>query len=251
MFWSIKINDKKGVNSVESRVPEHIAIMMDGNGRWGKQRGMTRSQGHYAGSKAMENIINVALELGIRVLTLYAFSTENWTRPKKEVKYLMDLPAKYLKEKLPEYKAKNISIRISGDIDGLPKHTAKAVNAAVSETRGNDKLIVNFALNYGGKNEVITAVKSILRDIQDERVTLEEVDPKLMDNYLYTSGLPDPDIIIRTGGEQRISNFLLWQSANSRLWYTDTYFPDFTKELLIQAIEEAGQGDGSSVPVNR
>lgn len=219
-------------------LPTHIAIMMDGNGRWGKQRGFTRSQGHYAGSKAMENIIKVALELGIKVLTLYAFSTENWTRPKKEVKYLMDLPAKFLKEKLPEFKEKNIRVRISGDIDELPKHTAKAVNTAVTETINNDRLIVNFALNYGGKIELLTAVKSILKDIQDEILPLEKVDHKLMNNYLYTSGLPDPDIIIRTGGEQRISNFLLWQASNSELWFTDTYFPDFNKQLLIQAIEE-------------
>ncbi|MFA9556417.1 isoprenyl transferase [Evansella sp. AB-rgal1] len=226
---------------MEGTIPTHIAIMMDGNGRWGKQRGLTRSQGHYAGSKTMENIIKDSLEIGLKVLTLYAFSTENWTRPPKEVQYLMDLPAKFLNTKLPDFMENDIKICISGDIEGLPSHTKKAVKKAVSETKNNNKLIVNFALNYGGRHELISVVKKILSDIQDTKITIENIDEQLVNTYLYTSGLPEPDIIIRTGGEQRISNFLLWQSSKSELWFTDTYFPDFNKKLLLQAIEEVNK----------
>ena len=219
----------------------HIAIMMDGNGRWGKQRGLTRSQGHYAGSKAMERLIEAALELGIKTLTLYAFSTENWTRPKEEVNYLMDLPAQYLTEKLPEYRQKKIKICISGDVEGLPNHTRKAVMTAVNETKNNDRLIVNFALNYGGRNEILFAVKSLIKDSSHTKITAEDINEELLENYLYTKGLSDPDIIIRTGGEKRLSNFLLWQSSKSEMWFTDTYFPDFNKHMLIQAINEVNQ----------
>ncbi|MBU9721650.1 MULTISPECIES: isoprenyl transferase [Bacillaceae] len=226
---------------MEATIPTHIAIMMDGNGRWGKQRGLTRSQGHYAGSKTMENLIKDSLDLGIKVLTLYAFSTENWTRPIKEIQYLMNLPAKFLNAKLPDFMENNIKICISGDIEGLPSHTKKAVKIAVSETKNNNKLIVNFALNYGGRHEIIAAVKKIANDIQNSIITNKNIDEKLINSYLYTTGLPDPDIIIRTGGEKRISNFLLWQSSNSELWFTDTYFPDFNKRLLLQAIDEVNR----------
>ncbi|MGG0668375.1 isoprenyl transferase [Lederbergia citrisecunda] len=219
-------------------IPQHIAIMMDGNGRWGKQKGLTRSQGHFAGSKTMENIIMDSLDIGINVLTLYAFSSENWKRPQKEVQYLMDLPAKFFKEKLPEFMEKNIRICVSGDIEKLPMHTKSAVQLAVKATENNDSLVVNFALNYGGRNEIIFAVKAIIGDIKESKLKINNINEELIDGFLYTSGLPDPDIIIRTGGEKRISNFLLWQSSKSELWFTDTYFPDFNKELLLQAINE-------------
>ncbi|KOP82729.1 UDP pyrophosphate synthase [Bacillus sp. FJAT-21945] len=222
-------------------IPTHIAIMMDGNGRWGKNRGLTRSQGHFAGSKAMENIIDASLEIGIRILTLYAFSTENWTRPKEEVNYLMDLPARYLNEKLPEFMRKGIKVIISGEIDGLPIHTREAVKAAVSKTSNNSKLTINFALNYGGRNEILFAVKSIVKDFNNAKITPEDISENILENYLYTSGLADPDIIIRTGGEKRISNFLLWQASKSEIWFTDTFFPDFNKQMLIQAINEVNQ----------
>lgn len=219
-------------------IPQHIAIMMDGNGRWGKQKGLTRSQGHFAGSKTMENIIMDSLDIDINVLTLYAFSSENWKRPQKEVQYLMDLPAKFFKEKLPEFMEKNIRICVSGDIEKLPMHTKSAVQSAVKATENNDSLVVNFALNYGGRNEIIFAVKAIIGDIKESKLKINNINEELIDGFLYTSGLPDPDIIIRTGGEKRISNFLLWQSSKSELWFTDTYFPDFNKELLLQAINE-------------
>ncbi|MDQ0271368.1 isoprenyl transferase [Cytobacillus purgationiresistens] len=214
----------------------HIAIVMDGNGRWGKQRGLSRSEGHYAGSKAMEELIYSSVEIGIKVLTLYAFSTENWKRPKDEVNYLMDLPAIFLKEKLPTFMEKNIKVCVSGDINGLPVHTREAVASAISTTKNNDGLIVNFAMNYGGRAEILSAVKSLMKEIHSQNVQIEQINDEMIENYLYTHGLPDPDIIIRTGGEKRLSNFLVWQSAKAELWFTERYFPDFDKKMLQQAI---------------
>lgn len=223
---------------VNSMIPHHIAIMMDGNGRWGKRKGLIRSQGHYAGSKTMEKIIMDSLDIGVKVLTLYAFSSENWKRPEKEVHYLMELPVKFFKEKLPKFMENNIRVHVSGDIDNLPMRTKLAVQSSVNETKNNDALIVNFALNYGGRNEILFAVKEIIEGIKEEKLSISSINEELIENYLYTKGLPDPEIIIRTGGEKRLSNFLLWQSSKSELWFTDTYFPDFNKALLLQAIRE-------------
>ena len=223
------------------RIPAHIAIMMDGNGRWGKRRGLTRSQGHYAGSKAMEKIIDASLELGIKVLTLYAFSTENWKRPKDEVNYLMDLPARYLTEKLPEFMEKDIKVWISGNIEGLPSHTRNAVETAMRKTSNNRALVVNFALNYGGRNELIHAAKALIQDINISKISTNDISKEMIENYLYMKGLPDPEILIRTGGEKRLSNFLLWQSSSAEMWFTDTLFPDFNKELLLQAINDVSK----------
>ncbi|WP_342540193.1 isoprenyl transferase [Heyndrickxia sp. FSL K6-6286] len=222
-------------------VPTHIAIMMDGNGRWGEKRGLTRSQGHFAGSKTMENIINASLELGVKILTLYAFSSENWTRPEEEVKYLMDLPVIYLNEKLPKFIQNDIRICVLGDINGLPTHTREAVKKAVDQTSNNSKLIVNFALNYGGRSEILSAIKSLINDINNSKITDNDITGDLIENYLYTKGQPEPDIVIRTGGEKRMSNFLLWQSSKSEWWFTDTLFPDFDNKLLLQAINEVNQ----------
>jgi undecaprenyl diphosphate synthase len=228
---------KRGECNMNSKFPTHIAIMMDGNGRWGKTRGLSRSEGHFAGSKTMERIIDAALEIGIKVLTLYAFSTENWKRPKEEVDYLMDLPAQYLIEKLPVFQEKNIKVCISGDLEGLPLHTKNAVLKATEETKNNEMMIVNFALNYGGRQEIVSSVKSLVKEIKNINLSTE-INEKEIEKYLFTNKLPDPDIIIRTGGEKRISNFLLWQSSKSEFWFTDTLFPDFNKEMLIEAITE-------------
>ncbi|MCI1590541.1 polyprenyl diphosphate synthase [Heyndrickxia oleronia] len=222
-------------------VPTHIAIMMDGNGRWGEKRGLTRSQGHFAGSKTMENIIDASLELGVKILTLYAFSSENWTRPEEEVKYLMDLPVIYLNEKLPKFIQKDIRICVLGDINGLPIHTREAVKKAVDQTSNNSKLIVNFALNYGGRSEILSAIKSLINDINNSKIADSGITGDLIENYLYTKGQPEPDIVIRTGGEKRMSNFLLWQSSKSEWWFTDTLFPEFDSKQLLQAINEVKQ----------
>lgn len=227
------------------KVPKHVAIMMDGNGRWGKKRGLTRSQGHFAGAKTMEKIIDASIELNISILTLFAFSSENWTRPKDEVNYLMDLPIKFFNQKLPDFMKKNIKILISGNVKTLPEFTKKALIKAVEETKNNDGITVNFAFNYGGRDDILHAIRGIIIEIKDKRVEFDDVDEKLFQQFLYTKGLPDPELVIRTGGEKRVSNFLLWQSSKSELFFTDVYFPDFDRALLIMAINEFNSRDST------
>lgn len=217
-------------------VPNHMAIIMDGNGRWGKRRGLTRSQGHYAGAQAMEKIIDASIDLGIKILTLYAFSSENWSRPKDEVNYLMDLPVKFFKKKLPGFMKRDIKIKITGNIEALPDRTKSALLEAVKKTENNRGIIVNFAFNYGGRDDILQAVQKVIHDVRNKQIDLCHVDEQFFQDYLYTKQLPDPELIIRTGGEKRISNFLLWQCSNSELYFSDVYFPDFNGELLKQAI---------------
>jgi undecaprenyl diphosphate synthase len=219
-------------------IPTHVALIMDGNGRWGKKRGLTRSEGHYAGTKAMEEIIDASTEQGVKILTLYAFSTENWKRPKDEVNYLMSLPIKFFNQKLPEFMRRNIKILISGDIEGLPKKTKNAVERAMDKTKNNTGLIVNFALNYSSRSEILQAIYRILKDAKENEISIDDLNEETFEKYLYTRGLPDPDIVIRTGGEKRVSNFLMWQSSESRLCFVDELFPDFSKDLYIKAIKD-------------
>ncbi|MFD1037776.1 isoprenyl transferase [Virgibacillus byunsanensis] len=223
---------------MNSSIPKHVAIMMDGNGRWGKTRGLTRSEGHYAGAKTMQKIIDACIELGVNVLTLYAFSSENWSRPKDEVNYLMQLPVKFFKQKLPEFMKRNIKIRISGNIMVLPEPTKMALMKAEEKTKANDGIIVNFAFNYGGRDDILQAIRKVVNEVQHNRVEFEQVDEKMFAQFLYTKDLPDPDLVIRTGGEKRVSNFLLWQSSKAELYFSDVYFPDFNQELLEEAIHE-------------
>jgi undecaprenyl diphosphate synthase len=232
--------------SYMSTIPTHVALIMDGNGRWGKSRGLTRSEGHYAGTKAMEDIIDASTEQGIKVLTLYAFSTENWKRPKDEVNYLMSLPIKFFNQKLPEFMRRNIKILISGDIDGLPKKTRNAVERAMKKTKNNTGLIVNFALNYSSRSEILQAIYRVLKDATENGLSIDDLDEVAFEKYLYTRGLPDPDVVIRTGGEKRVSNFLMWQSSEARLCFVDELFPDFTKELFVKAIIEEKEDTGLS-----
>ncbi|AXI07847.1 di-trans,poly-cis-decaprenylcistransferase [Oceanobacillus zhaokaii] len=219
-----------------SSVPEHVAIIMDGNGRWGKARGLTRSEGHYAGVQAMERVIDACIDIDIKILTLYAFSSENWSRPKAEVNYLMYLPVKFFNQKLPGFMKRNIKILVSGDITTIPDSTRKAITKAMDKTKNNTGLIVNIAFNYGGRNDILQAVRQMAEDVQNNHLELDNINEGLFENYLYTKALPDPEILIRTGGEKRISNFLLWQVSNAELYFTDVYFPDFNKEMLMEAI---------------
>lgn len=223
---------------MNTTIPRHVAIIMDGNGRWGEQRGLTRSEGHYAGTQAMENIIDACIDFKIEVVTLYAFSSENWARPKDEVNYLMLLPIRFFKKKLPAFMRRNIRVTVSGDMDTVPKATRDAVTRAVEQTKSNTGLIANFAFNYGGRNDIVQAMRTILIEVQNNNIDVEHVDEQLFKHYLYTKELPDPDLLIRTGGEKRMSNFLLWQAPGAELYFTDTYFPDFTKELLKEALLE-------------
>lgn len=216
--------------------PKHIAITMDGNGRWGKARGLTRSEGHYAGAQTMEKIIDACIALDIKVLTLYAFSSENWSRPNDEVNYLMHLPIKFFNQKLPGFMRRNIKIMIAGDMEGVPNKTRNAMQKAVQRTENNAGLIVNFAFNYGGRGEIMGAMKQIANEIKHGKMTLDGVDESVFEKFLYTRELPDPELFIRTGGEKRLSNFLLWQAADAELYFTDVYFPDFNMKQLQEAI---------------
>ncbi|MEW6557038.1 MAG: isoprenyl transferase [Elusimicrobiota bacterium] len=213
-------------------IPKHIAIIMDGNGRWAKKRGLPRLAGHRAGVKAVEKIVKTANELGISVLTLYAFSTENWLRPKNEIKGLFKVLKIFLQKKLPKLVKNNIRLKVIGDISKLPSDIVNDITKAVQLTSKNTGLILNIALNYGGRQEIVAAVNKIL--VSD----IKKIDEQMFEKYIYTEGLPDPDLIIRTSGENRISNFLIWQSAYSEFYTTDVLWPDFSKQDLISAIAE-------------
>lgn len=217
-------------------MPRHVAIIMDGNGRWAKKRGLPRMAGHHSGMKTVKRITIAADRLGIKYLTLYAFSTENWKRPKAEVDFLMKLPQQFLDIELEELVANNVQVRIMGSRDNLPPHTLHALEEAVNKTSGNTGLVLNFALNYGSRMEMLDAIKGMAKDVQEGILTAASIDESLMSDRLLTSGLPDPDLLIRTSGELRLSNFMLWQLAYSELWFTDVYWPEFTEKHFYEAI---------------
>lgn len=220
----------------EYEIPEHIAIIMDGNGRWAKKRALPRVAGHHEGMKVVRNITRTANKLGVQVLTVYAFSTENWKRPKPEVEYLMKLPVEFLGTFLPELIAENVRVEMMGDFTMLPEHTQQAIQKAIDDTKENDGLILNFALNYGSRVEIIEAVNHVLRDAK-KGIVDEKISEEVFSRYLMTSTLRDPDLLIRTSGEIRLSNFMLWQLAYTELWFTDVLWPDFTEIHLFEAIE--------------
>lgn len=221
---------------LKGEIPEHIAIIMDGNGRWAKKRALPRIAGHHEGMKVVRKITKKANELGVKVLTLYAFSTENWKRPKSEVEYIMKLPEEFLKVYLPELIEENVQVRIIGDKQRLPSHTLRAVEKAISDTKDNDGIILNFALNYGSRSEIVSAVQTIAQDVKTGHLDVSSIDESLFSSYLMTQSLKDPDLLIRTSGEIRLSNFMLWQLAYTEFWFTDVLWPDFNEEILLQAI---------------
>ncbi len=218
------------------RIPCHVAIIMDGNGRWARKRGLPRVAGHRAGVNSLKETIRIADELGVKYLTLYTFSTENWKRPSREVRFLMKLPEEYLSRELEELRAKNVCIKLMGEANGLPEHTRRAVEEAVIKTEENTGLTVNFAMNYGSRDEVIRAVKKISRLVSEGSLKEEDINEDTISAFLYSGGQPDPDLLIRPSGEQRLSNFLLWQLAYTEFWFTSTYWPDFKKEHFLQAV---------------
>jgi undecaprenyl diphosphate synthase len=218
------------------KLPKHVAIIMDGNGRWARKQGLPRIAGHREGMNTLKEIITCANELGINVVTLYAFSTENWKRPSWEVEFLMRLPEEYLKTELQPLIEKNVVIRVMGDLEQLPAVTKRAIKNALQATKDNTGMILNFALNYGGRSEILNAVKKIAERVQEGALKPEEISEDLFTRYLYTGDLPDPDLLIRPSGELRISNFLLWQLAYTELWFTTTLWPDFKKEHFLKAI---------------
>ncbi|CAG7840717.1 UDP pyrophosphate synthase [Clostridium novyi B str. ATCC 27606] len=234
-------NFTKGESNIESNlnkdnIPKHIAIIMDGNGRWAKQKKLPRTLGHKAGVETIREIVKECSNLGVKILTLYAFSTENWKRPKEEVGALMKLLVEYLKKELKELHEENVIIRTIGDISKLPKICQQELTNAYNTTKNNTGLILNLALNYGGRDEIINAMKEIGAKIKEGTLSPEDINEEVISQVLYTKNLSDPDIIIRTAGEQRLSNFLLWQCAYSEFWYTDIKWPDFKKDDLCKAI---------------
>ena len=217
------------------KMPRHIAIIMDGNGRWAQRQRLSRMEGHQRGLEAAQAVVEACEELGIKILTLYAFSKENWRRPRREVNALMGFMQKHLRKRQQELQKRDIRINIIGDLEDLPTSIRKLLVETVEMTRHKEGLIVNLALSYGGRSEIITGVRAIIEDIEAGRIAKDDITPEIFSRYLFTRDLPDPDLLIRTSGEFRISNFLLWQIAYTELYFTTTLWPDFGKEELIQA----------------
>lgn len=222
-----------------NNIPQHIAIIMDGNGRWAKQRGLDRSQGHQAGAATVRKLVEHALKLGVKYLTLYTFSTENWNRPMAEVAALMALLFESIEEEI--FVKNNVAFRIIGDLEKLPENVRERLNACVERTAKNDSMSLVLALSYSSKWEITEAVRSIASKVKAGELSLDEIDDKLISNELTTTFMPDPDLLIRTGKEQRLSNFLLWQVAYSEFYFTEVLWPDFTKEELYKAVYEYQQ----------
>ncbi|OJG13068.1 undecaprenyl pyrophosphate synthase [Enterococcus asini] len=221
-------------------IPKHIAIIMDGNGRWAQNRRLPRIAGHKEGMETVKKVTKHASKLGVKVLTLYAFSTENWKRPTEEVNFLMQLPVDFFDTFVPELIAENVQVHVMGYTEYLPAHTQEAVKNAVAQTKDNTGMILNFALNYGSRAEIITATQAMAQEMLDTGASVDSLNEEQMSKHLMTGFLPDelrdPELVIRTSGEERISNFLLWQIAYSELFFTDALWPDFNGELLEMAI---------------
>ncbi|MBG9988128.1 isoprenyl transferase [Aerococcaceae bacterium DSM 111176] len=221
-------------------LPKHIAIIMDGNGRWAKKRFLPRIAGHNKGVETIKEIVRHSNKLGIKVVTIYAFSTENWGRPEDEVKHLMNLPKKFFDDYLPELMENNIKVQTIGDIKRLPKETHNMMKEAFKKTENNDGMILNIALNYGSQHEITQATRLIAQAAKDGDIAVEDIDIDLVSSYLETANLGEyqnPDLMIRTSGEQRLSNFLLWQLAYSEFYFVDKFWPDFTPEDLEIALQ--------------
>ena len=231
--------DKTGSPNLPKVIPQHIAIIMDGNGRWAKKRGLPRLAGHKAGTENLRRIIKACVDFGIEYLTIYAFSTENWGRPREEVDGLMRIVEDVIEKELIELDQQGVQLRHLGQLDQLSPNLQKKVLTAVDQTRHNSKLVLSIAFNYGGRDEIMHAVQQMLID----KVDPQDITPELVSRYLYTAGTPDPDLIIRTSGELRISNFLIWQAAYSEWYVTATFWPDFGKEELRKALDEYASRD--------
>lgn len=224
-------------------VPQHIAIIMDGNGRWAKSKGMPRNYGHAQGSKTVEKICEDAYKMGVKYLTVYAFSTENWNRPKSEVDALMKLLRNYMKTCLKTAEKNRMKIRVIGDIEPLDEDIKARIRELEEASKDNDGLNFQIAINYGSRHEMIRAMKSMGKDIHDEKISVDDITEELFNGYLDTHDIPDPDLLIRTSGELRLSNYLLWQLAYSEFYFTDVLWPDFTKEELEKAMKHYNERD--------
>lgn len=223
--------DNKTLDTLQ-KIPAHVAIIMDGNGRWALERGLPRLSGHKAGTENLREVIEACAEFGIKYLTIYAFSTENWNRPEEEIQGLMGIFRTMLDRELNNLHKNGVQLRHIGRLDGIDKRLQQKVQEAIKLTKGNQTLILNVAFNYGGRDEILQAVKKIVANGEN----IEDLNDDLFSKYLFTAGSPDPDLIIRTSGEFRISNFLIWQGAYAEWYFTPTYWPDFNKEELLQAL---------------
>ena len=219
-----------------NKLPRHIAIIMDGNGRWAQKHAIGRIRGHQKGAQAVRTTVKTCREIGIQYLTLYAFSVENWERPTKEVEALMFLLDEYLTKETEEMQKQGIRLTTIGDIDRLNQSVKRKLLQAKESTARNDKMVLNLALSYGSKDEIILAVKKLIQDHQSGKIDMNEINKDTFSRYLYTAGMPDPDLLIRTSGEYRISNFLLWQIAYAELYFTNVLWPDFSRDELFKAI---------------
>ena len=219
-----------------NRIPRHISCIMDGNGRWATARGLARTEGHKAGIVSLREIITAAVRLGVDVLSAYAFSTENWNRPKHEVAVLMHLFAKTFIDELPLLKRENVRVVFLGDISALPSRTREVFEYGLAECRDHTGMTLALAVNYGGRAELVRAARELARNVVSGTITADDIDEDAISVHLYTAGLPDPELVIRTSGEMRVSNYLLWQIAYAEFYITDTYWPDFDRWGLIRAI---------------
>jgi len=220
------------------RMPRHVAIIMDGNGRWAQQRGLSRIEGHKRGKDSVRAVVETARRLGIEVLSLYAFSTENWERPPREVNALMTLLRRYLRTELGKMMKNGIRLRAIGDLGRLPESLQSELRASVAATRDNRDMTVVLAVSYGGREEIVQAARAVAADVRDGRLAVDQVDAACFSGHLGTAGLPDPDLLIRTSGEMRVSNFFLWQIAYSEIYVTDTLWPDFRENEFVAAVEQ-------------
>lgn len=225
-------------NIIPEKIPKHIAIIMDGNGRWANEKGQDRLFGHVSGVESVRETVKTGIELGVSYLTLYAFSTENWKRPKEEVDGIMDLLITSIANEIEEFNKNGVRLLTIGEINELPKQCAKSLNNAIELTKENSKLTLILALNYSSKWEINQALKKIAFAVKKDDIAISEITEELIHQYLFTNSIPDPELLIRTGGEYRISNFLLWQIAYSELYFTEIQWPDFRRENLVLAIIE-------------
>ena len=240
-FGLLRQKIRKGMQDM--KIPNHVAIILDGNGRWAKSKGMPRTYGHTTGAKNVEKIAEAAGNMGIRYLTLYAFSTENWNRPPEEVKALMNLLDSYLKNCIQKAKKNNMAVRVLGDISRLDERMQEKIQKLEESSADYDGLHLQIAINYGSRDEIVRAIRKLGRDVETGKIAQDQISEEIFSSYLDTAGLPDPDLLIRTSGEERLSNFLLWQLAYAEFYFTDVPWPDFHEEDLRRAVEAYNQRD--------
>ncbi|MFA6308547.1 MAG: isoprenyl transferase [Clostridia bacterium] len=238
MFFRKKTSKTGKLEIDKNNLPVHIAIIMDGNGRWASKRGLSRNIGHRQGSINLKKISAFCDDLGIKYLTVFAFSTENWNRPKKEVDTLMNLMLEYMKNAEKELGGRDIRIKVIGNIKGLNDEIRQQIERVDELTKDNKGIVLNIAINYGSRDEIIRAVKKLYSDVKNGLITEDKIDEEMLSNSLFTRDIPDPDLLIRTSGEMRISNFLMWQLAYAELWFTDVLWPDFKSKHILMAIHE-------------